>query len=347
MSNLINEYIDILVATRHTATSTKSMYISELLLFKGFVNKGLVEVEQKDVLAYFSDLQNKIQGSTVNKKKRIIKSFYTWLEDQEKIDRSPFYRLKFKIKNTHKTYKILSIEEIRSMLIDGNTLRKISRTKSKSAFRRLRGQCVIRIFLATGIRRKELVGLEIQDCNIKDRFLLIRNTKTKNDRKVYIDRDTAIWLEIYLNRRLRYARGSKNVFINFEGDYLDDDRIDGIIDFRFWRAGLKGKFNGIKHGKGMGTHTFRRTWATHALRNGADLKTIQLLLGHSDIATTAKYLFPSEEDLKKSYDKTNILDNMKIDSEKTKTMKRRKKRKATTIKTAPKPSTPKFDEGLL
>jgi len=106
---------------------------------------------------------------STRKKRSSNHSTLGW-KTRKKLTVALFYRLKFKIKKTHKTYEILSIEEIRSMLIDGNTLRKISRSKTKPAFRRLRGQCVIRIFLATGIRRKELVGLEIQDCNIKDRF---------------------------------------------------------------------------------------------------------------------------------------------------------------------------------
>ena len=347
MSNLINEYISELEATKDIATTTKNLYINDLTLFKDAVNKDLKEVTKQDVLSFFSGLHGTIESSTIIKKKINIKAFYSWLEEQGKIEKNPFYKLKFKIKKTHKIYRILTTEEIKEMLVDGRTLLKISRSKSKTSFRRLRGQCVIRTLISTWIRRKELINLKIQDCHIKNRTLSILNTKTKRDRMVWFDKDTAIWLEIYLNRRKSYARGHNNMFINFEGEPLDEDKIDGIVNFRFWKAGIKGKFDGIKHGKGLGAHTFRRTGATHALRNGADIKTIQLLLGHTTIETTAKYLFPSNEDIKRSYDKTNILDNMKPNTEEQKLRKRKKRKKATIIKNTPKPLDPKFDEGLL
>jgi site-specific recombinase XerD len=342
MSDIINDYLDELEATRYIAASTKKLYLLELILLKESINKDLREVNKQELLSFFSNLRGKIEDSTVNKKKTVIKMFYAWLEDQGKIDKSPFYKLNFKITKTHKKYRILTSQEIKDMLLDRYILRKISNSESKTAFKKLRGQCVLRILISTWIRRKELINLEIQDCNIKNRTLYIRNTKTKHDRTVYFDKDTATWLEMYLIKRKSYASGYNNIFIDFNGDPLDEDRIDDIIKFRFWQARIKGKFDGIKYGKGLGAHTFRRTGATHALRNGADLKTIQLLLGHTDIATTAKYLFPSDEDLKNSYDKINIIDKIYARPD-----KRKKKNKVILKKDIDESATPKFDEGLL
>lgn len=298
MLKIIEDYIYFLEATQKIALNTKRLYETELKLFlKALKLRDPSKVAQGEILSYFTLLNNKgLEQSTIKKKILVIKMFFNWLEEQGKINLSPFYRLRLN-KNHHqpkKLLKTLTKEQIKRLLSPQEEIYKMK-------FKQLRNECIIRLFLATGIRRNELLNLKIKDLDSEKRELTILFSKTKRQRLIPFDKTTAYWLERYFLRRENFGRKCSNLFINHSGEPLKISELRYLLDSKFKQFGLKIK--------GIGAHTFRHTFATRLLENGADPKVVQELLGHADIKTTLGiYAHPSKEYIGRVYDKTNIFD---------------------------------------
>jgi len=166
-----------------------------------------------------------------------------------------------------------------------------------------RDRCIMELFYSSGLRVSELVGLNRLDFDPHSLLIKLRG-KGKKERIVPITKNAAEWISSYLDHPERHrdtdghlAQADINaIFLNRNGTRLTTRSVDRKFDKYLTISGLAGKVT---------PHTIRHTIATHWLENGMDLKTIQLLLGHTSLATTTIYTHVSPKLKKKVYDATH------------------------------------------
>ncbi len=305
MIKLINEYVEYLQITNYISPLTKKEYIVELSLFyKVIGDMDPCAITQKDILKYLTYLDKRgLARSTLKKKKVILKSYFTWLIMQGKISGNPLPNMKNGRNGQKKLIKVLTDTHISKLLSPA----------AKMKFKDLCKEVIIRIFLATGIRKQELLDLEISD--IQDEELIIKHGKGDKERIVRFDRSTKKWLNIYLNKQKQFRKTATNLFIHESGKPIDDECLRYMIDTKLKKAGIKYIKDGKLHGKGIGCHIFRHTFATRFLENGGDVKVLQEFLGHADAGTTLNfYAHPSSQYKKAVYRKAHPFRKLKLKS---------------------------------
>lgn len=166
-----------------------------------------------------------------------------------------------------------------------------------------RDRCIMELFYSSGLRVSELVGLNRHDFNPKTLLIKLKG-KGKKERVIPITKNAADWITSYLehperdkNQEGHLAEADHEaIFLNRIGTRLTPRSVDRKFDKYLKASGLAGNVT---------PHTIRHTIATHWLENGMDLKTIQLLLGHTSLATTTIYTHVSPKLKKEMYDKTH------------------------------------------
>lgn len=166
-----------------------------------------------------------------------------------------------------------------------------------------RDRVILELFYSSGLRVSELVALNREDFD-PDKLLLLVRGKGKKERIVPITKNACDWIRRYLDHPERYVEinghraqlDERAIFLNREGTRLSARSVDRKFDKYMVMSGLAGKAT---------PHTIRHTIATHWLENGMDLKTIQVLLGHSSLSTTTIYTRVSTKLKKEVYDKTH------------------------------------------
>ncbi len=169
--------------------------------------------------------------------------------------------------------------------------------KNKNRYFYSRDYNMISLLYATGMRREELANIKISDINY-DYNLMTVTGKGNKVREVPLGDNSMAELKEYLRLRKEFAlskdRPAPNIFLNREGNSLSNRTVDRIIK---------------KFSKSVGSqftpHTFRHSFATHMLENGADLMLIKEILGHSSLATTQKYTHVTAEKMKRVYNKAH------------------------------------------
>lgn len=172
-----------------------------------------------------------------------------------------------------------------------------------SSYLGFRDRTILELFYSSGLRVSELVGLNREDIDFAELLIKIRG-KGKKERVIPITQNAANWLANYLNHPERHVdcdghkgeEDAKALFLNRHGTRLTARSVDRKFEIYLIASDLPGKTT---------PHTIRHTIATHWLENGMDLKTIQLLLGHSSLATTTIYTQVSPKLKKQVYDKTH------------------------------------------
>ena len=166
-----------------------------------------------------------------------------------------------------------------------------------------RDRCIMELFYSSGLRVSELVGLNRADFDLKSLLIKLRG-KGKKERVVPLTKNAADWIAAYLEHPERNKDmdghlaeiNHEAIFLNRIGTRLTTRSVDRKFDKYLMSSGLAGKVT---------PHTIRHTIATHWLENGMDLKTIQVLLGHTSLATTTIYTHVSPKLKKQVYDKTH------------------------------------------
>jgi site-specific recombinase XerD len=156
----------------------------------------------------------------------------------------------------------------------------------------LRDRAILETLYATGIRAGELGSLKREDVDTEERLLRVLLGKGRKDRNVPLTRAAAEAIEAYLaygRPRMRGTRTSPLLFLAHRGGKMYDAHLNDVVARAAFRAGVK------KHAT---CHTFRHSVATHLLKGGADIRHIQMLLGHSSLQTTERYTRVEVSDLK-------------------------------------------------
>ena len=211
-----------------------------------------------------------------------MKSFYNYEERLEKIKDNPL--TKFKSPKLDKSLPtVLSLEEVTSLLdIEINTPYDA------------RNKAILELFYSSGLRISELINLEMANVDMDENLIRVMG-KGKKERIVPFGDIAKNVLNDYINnyRTSINKKNSTYIFLNNLGNKLSRQYIFRIIKQECIKKGIK---------KNVSPHTLRHTYATHLLKNGADLRIIQELLGHENLATTQIYTHLDNETLKKDYD---------------------------------------------
>lgn len=255
-----------------------------LAYYKTTVEKLLDEVDDpirkvttddiRDYLANYQGL-NDCSKTTIDNIRRNISSFFTWLEEEDYIIKSPMRRI-HKIKTTKTVKEVISDEEIEKM-----------RDKCKN----LRDLAIIDLLYSTGIRIGELVRLNIDDIDFEERECIVFG-KGDKERRVYFDAKTKIHLTDYINSRFDT---NPALFVALDAPY-NRLQISGV-EIRLRRLGRELGINRVH------PHKFRRTMATRAIDKGMPIEQVQKLLGHSQIDTTMHYAIVNQTNVKVAHRK--------------------------------------------
>lgn len=224
---------------------------------------------------YLVDYQkiNNCGKTTVDNIRRNISSFFSWLEEEDYILKSPMRRI-HKIKTTKVVKNIISDEEIEKL-----------RDNCKS----IRDTAMIDLLYSTGIRVGELVKLNIEDVNFSERECVVFG-KGDKERKVYFDAKSKIHLKQYIESR---TDNNPALFVTLNAPY-DRLKISGV-EIRIRELGRMLNLEKVH------PHKFRRTMATRAIDKGMPIEQVQKILGHSQIDTTMQYAIVNQNNVKASH----------------------------------------------
>ena len=225
--------------------------------------------------AYLVDYQkiNNCGKTTVDNIRRNISSFFSWLEEEDYILKSPMRRI-HKIKTTKVVKNIISDEEIE---------------KLRDNCKNIRDTAMIDLLYSTGIRVGELVKLNIEDVNFSERECVVFG-KGDKERKVYFDAKSKIHLKQYIESR---TDNNPALFVTLNAPY-DRLKISGV-EIRIRELGRMLNLEKVH------PHKFRRTMATRAIDKGMPIEQVQKILGHSQIDTTMQYAIVNQNNVKASH----------------------------------------------
>lgn len=282
----IKLYIEYVIKELNYSEITKENYQRDLIIFKDFLDikkYNYLQMKKDEIMEYLKYLDSfKYSNKTISRNLSSIRSFYTYLVDIKLIDNNIFKRIK-NPKVNKKLPNYLSNEEIS----------KILETINEDTFVGIRDKCIFELLYSTGLRVSELSNILLKDMDDLEKSIRILG-KGGKERIVYYGDYAQNYLKKYMKIRHEFLKKGEMdyLFINKIGTKLSRQSIEGIISSIMKKSLIKHKIS---------PHTLRHTYATHLLDNGADLRSVQELLGHENLDTTEIYTHVSTERLKSEY----------------------------------------------
>jgi integrase/recombinase XerD len=284
IEDAIKDFINYCIFEKGLSDKTKESYENDLNVYKSYLNDlGIVNVEdiKSDNIKEFLKERNDEESTTIAHNLTVIKNFHTYLlkENIVKNDESEFIERPKLRKSLPKT---LSIEDVDKLLdIPLNTPFDY------------RNKAMLELMYGCGLRVSELINIEINDIDITNCFIRIFGKGSK-EREIPIGEYSIDYLKLYLERRnlLLKKKPCTKLFLNNHGEGMSRQGF-----FKILKALLKEK--GLN--PNVSPHTLRHSFATHLINRGADLRSIQEMLGHSDISTTKIYTKISDEKVLEEY----------------------------------------------
>ena len=288
MEKLIKKFIEYLEYEKGYSKKTIISYENYLELFNKYLKENKIEnikkIDYNVIRKYLSYLHdNKYEASSVSRKISALRSFFKYNIKLNIISNNPMTLIS-NPKKEKKLPKYLNYEEIERLLnsIEIDTKEGIQE------------RLIIELLYSTGIRVSELVNIKIKDIKIKENQIDILGKGSK-ERIVLFGEKAKELIKIYLNAYKEFYQGNianDYLLINKKGKQLSTNKVELIVKDALKKSALK---------LNISPHTLRHTFATHMLDSGADLKSVQELLGHENLKTTAIYTHISNERLKQVF----------------------------------------------
>lgn len=272
---------------RGTSANTEAAYARDLCKLMKYAQQrdvtGFAEVTAEMLQAYLRELEAQgRKAATISRFIASAKAFFAWQVSEGMRTDNPAKGLKAP-KIEKKPPEILSEGEIVRLLDQPSSL----------APKELRDKAMMELLYATGIRVSELISLELEDINLSLEYVTCRDEH--KERTVPFGDTARRALERYLEKSRPQLVGDMNcrlLFTNCSGEPMSRQGFWKIVKYYGKQAGLKGEIT---------PHTLRHSFAAHLLENGADLKSVQELMGHSDISTTQVYMQLSNRKIREVY----------------------------------------------
>lgn len=279
----IEQFLSHLNLVKGASSHTIRNYRLDLISFLNFA--GSETVTKKTVRRYLSHLyEKKIAVKTVLRRLSSLKSFYRHAMKEKWTVENPLEEIESPKKEKRLPVSI-TYEQVELLFNQPDT----------SDYLGFRDRVIMELFYSSGLRLSEVAGLNRRDYDAKNLILNIFG-KGKKQRQAPITDTAADWIDRYLSHPERGEKDAQAIFLNRWGYRLSVRSIDRNFAAYLKRSGLSERIT---------PHTIRHTIATHWLENGMDLKTIQLLLGHSSLSTTTIYTHVSSKLKREVYDKTH------------------------------------------
>jgi integrase/recombinase XerD len=313
LESLLLDFLAYLELERGLSRNTLEAYRSDLLQFGGFMQRRGVRVMQAqhgDLAAFLAELSGAAPdaaregpsalaargaleptptprppaaAATLGRKVACLRSFYRHLRREGLIEHDPTADLHGPRK-TQRLPRVLSRDEVARLLREPKGTEPMA----------LRDRALLEVMYASGLRVSEVTGLELADIDPREGMLCARGKGSK-ERLVPVGRQALAALDAYCTRgrpALLGARSESKLFVNRRGGGLSRQGLYKIVQGHARGAGLEAR---------MSPHTLRHSFATHLLAGGCDLRSLQEMLGHADLATTQVYTHLSAERLKDAY----------------------------------------------
>lgn len=290
---VVTSFIDYLKVEKGLAPLTVSAYTSDLGQFAEFLEKNrraLATARREDVRAFLQELfGNQVDGRSVGRKLSALRQFYRHLLLDKYIDHDPTLDI-----DSPKQWKVLpkslAREEIESLL---QAPRPSSNHKLGEAIA-ARDRAMLEMFYAGALRVSEIIGVKIEDLKLELGYVLVRG-KGDKERIVPLGKSALDAVAAYIGPPRATLAGRKSsplLFLGRGGRKLSRQRVWQMLQAASLAAGRKAS-----------PHMLRHSCATHMVENGADLRTVQTILGHADISTTQVYTHLALDRLKNVYKK--------------------------------------------
>ena len=264
--------------TEGKSEKTIEAYALQLKKFIESIQKPLSEVTENDVFLYLAKYKKdrKSSNSYMNTIRLYLSSFFSWMADKEYVKKNP-------VKGIHPVKMQKKIPEI----FTEEELEKMRQAPTCS-----RDKAIIEVLYSTGVRVEELSELNIDDVDINNRTVRVKQGKGNKERYTFISAQALMYLKKYINEREDICPA---LFISMKSphDRLSKDGIENVVSKVAKAAGVKKAH----------PHKFRKTMATNLLRKGMPLEKVSKLLGHQDLQTTMIYCAVNHKDIQYDYEK--------------------------------------------
>lgn len=256
---------------------TITYYESTILHMADAIEKPFTQVESDDLRKYLAEyeLSRGVGKTTIDNIRRILSSFFSWLEDEDYIVKSPVRRI-HRVKTAVVAKEVLSDEDLETLRDNCANTRDLA---------------IVDMLATTGMRVGELVGLNIADIDLQERECIVTG-KGNKQRPVYFDARAKLHLKAYLDTR---TDDSPALFVSLDASAS-----------RLSIGSIESRLRDLGRTTGVGRvypHKFRRTLATHAIDKGMPVEQVQKLLGHARIDTTMHYAMVNQNNVKASHRK--------------------------------------------
>ena len=278
----LSEYLEFVEVEKGLSANTITAYRSDLIAFLDYCSErgisDVADISRNNLNSYIIALrQGNINPRSVVRKIASLRGFFKWLSSNEYIKNNPAIFLE-QPKLAKKLPKVMTLQEIKEIF-----------HSDLSAEQAL----IVELLYDCGLRVSELVNLKISDIDLKSKYIQCFGKGSK-ERVIPFGKKAKEAINKYLAARdiiiSKYGLKTKRLFIKTSGNLLTRQDVYNFV-----------KKIGEKIHKHISPHTLRHTFATHLLENGADLRVVQELLGHSDVATTQLYTHITKKRLKEVY----------------------------------------------
>ncbi|MBT0568791.1 site-specific tyrosine recombinase XerD [Curvibacter sp. CHRR-16] len=280
----IDRFIDALWLEEGLSNNTLAAYRRDLQqLAKGCAGRKLLDLGEADLRQFISAQHASTKATTANRRLTVFRRFYRWALRERLLQVDPTLRLE-PAKMAVRLPKTLTEAQVESLLAAPDTDTLLG----------LRDRTMLEVLYASGLRVSELVGLQVFQLSLNEGLVRVTG-KGQKERLVPLGEVALLWLQRYLTEgrpSLLAGHASQDVFVSSRGAQAGQ----AMSRVMFW--GIVRKYAllaGIR--VQLSPHTLRHAFATHLLNHGADLRAVQMLLGHADISTTTIYTHVARERL--------------------------------------------------
>lgn len=283
MERFIGKFLNYLDVEKNYSEHTIRNYRSDLKEFHSFLDKkDPKQITHLDLRKFLAELrQNNCAKRTIVRKLSTIRSFFKFLSREKYLESDPSRSLftpkldKYlpEFLDTEKTLKLITAPSLDNVL-------------------GIRDRALLEVLYSTGMRVSELVGLNVDDIDLISGAVKVRG-KGKKERMALLGRESQNAVRTYFKKQ---NRGSGAVFLNSRGGRITDRSVRRIIDKYVKQCSIENKIS---------PHSIRHSFATHLLNNGADLRSVQELLGHKNLSTTQIYTHLGSKRLREMYQKAH------------------------------------------
>lgn len=290
MEKKIKLFLEFLQKDKKLSNNTLQSYKRDITQYESYINEEnlqYLKVTKDDIKKYLENLKNiGKKTSTISRNLASIRSFYQYLVRTKKIKEDTTEGIQSP-KVEKRVPSVLSSKEVELLLEQPKAV----------DLKGIRDKAMLEFAYATGMRVTEIINLNIEDVNLKEGY--VSCTNANKQRNIPLGAISINALKEYIKKARPYlikSEDEKSLFVNINGKRLTRQGFWKIVKFYKEQAHID---------KDITPHVLRHSFATHLLQNGADLKAIQVMLGHSDISSTQVYMQFQDEGLKNIYKKAH------------------------------------------